>query len=78
MAKTKKAQKTLEPSGKENALQRVIAQIEKQYGQGSIMQMDEHRYARVEGIPTGALSLVGWEEPPNDAAGSGDVGWEVL
>ncbi|MEE8594516.1 MAG: 2Fe-2S iron-sulfur cluster-binding protein [Gemmatimonadota bacterium] len=28
--------------------------------------------------PTGALSLVGWEGPPNDAAGSGDVGWEVL
>jgi recombination protein RecA len=47
----------MEPSGKENALQRVIAQIEKQYGQGSIMQMDEHRYARIEGIPTGALSL---------------------
>ncbi|MHC4153496.1 MAG: recombinase RecA [Planctomycetota bacterium] len=57
MAKTKKPQKTLEPSGKENALQRVIAQIEKQYGQGSIMQMDEHRYARIEGIPTGSLSL---------------------
>ena len=28
MAKTKKAQKTVEPTGKENALQRVIAQIE--------------------------------------------------
>ncbi|GAJ24365.1 unnamed protein product, partial [marine sediment metagenome] len=38
-------------------LQRVIAQIEKQYGQGAIMQMDEHRYARIEGIPTGSLSL---------------------
>jgi len=35
----------------------VIAQIEKQYGQGAIMQMDEHRYARIEGIPTGSLSL---------------------
>ena len=57
MAKTKKAQKTVEPTGKENALQRVIAQIEKQYGQGAIMQMDEHLYARIEGIPTGALSL---------------------
>jgi len=42
---------------KEAALERVIAQIEKQYGQGSIMQMDEHRYARIEGIPTGSLSL---------------------
>ncbi|MCD6364322.1 MAG: recombinase RecA, partial [Planctomycetes bacterium] len=31
--------------------------IEKQYGQGAIMQMDEHRYARIEGISTGSLSL---------------------
>ena len=53
MGKTKKS----EPSSKEDALQRVIAQIEKQYGQGSIMQMDEHRYARIAGIATGALSL---------------------
>jgi recombination protein RecA len=43
--------------GKDAALQRVIAQIEKQYGQGSIMQMDEHAYARIEGIGTGSLSL---------------------
>ncbi len=46
-----------EATGKETALQRVIAQIEKQYGQGAIMQMDEHLYARIEGIPTGSLSL---------------------
>jgi recombination protein RecA len=60
MAKTKRTQiERLKPaaSGKENALQRVIAQIEKQYGQGAIMQMDEHRYAKIEGIPTGSLSL---------------------
>jgi recombination protein RecA len=44
-------------SGAESALQRVIAQIEKQYGRGSIMQMDEHKYAKIEGISTGALSL---------------------
>jgi recombination protein RecA len=44
-------------TGKETALQRVIAQIEKQYGQGAIMQMDEHRYAKIKGIPTGSLSL---------------------
>jgi recombination protein RecA len=53
MAKTKKS----EPAGKEGALQRVIAQIEKQYGQGAIMQMDEQSYARIVGIPTGSLSL---------------------
>ena len=46
-----------EGSSKEASLQRVIAQIEKQYGQGAIMQMDEHKYAKVEGIPTGSLSL---------------------
>jgi recombination protein RecA len=57
MAKAKKTHKTTEPTGKENALQRVIAQIEKQYGQGAIMQMDEQCYARIEGIPTGSLSL---------------------
>ncbi|MCK4291867.1 MAG: recombinase RecA [Planctomycetes bacterium] len=65
MAKTKTSQtakrkiERLRPptGGKEAALQRVIAQIEKQYGQGAIMQMDEHRYARIEGIHTGSLSL---------------------
>jgi len=57
MAKTSKPQKTSEPTGKETALQRVIAQIEKQYGQGAIMQMDEHLYARIEGINTGSISL---------------------
>jgi recombination protein RecA len=35
----------------------VIAQIEKQYGQGAIMQMDAQQYAKIEGIPTGSLSL---------------------
>ena len=69
MAKTKRIQTTSKTSkgkierlkpkstGKEDALERVIAQIEKQYGQGAIMQMDEHRYAKIEGIPTGSLSL---------------------
>jgi len=57
MAKVRKSQTTSQPAGKEDALQRVIAQIEKQYGQGAIMQMDEHRYARIQGIPTGSLSL---------------------
>ncbi|MFZ0034057.1 MAG: recombinase RecA [Sedimentisphaerales bacterium] len=46
-----------EATGKEAALERVIAQIEKQYGQGAIMQMDEHKYAKIKGIPTGSLSL---------------------
>jgi recombination protein RecA len=55
-AKMSKAKKS-EPTGKETALHRVIEQIEKEYGQGAIMQMDEHHYARIEGIPTGSISL---------------------
>ncbi len=51
-----KAKKTETPS-QGTPLERVIAQIEKQFGQGAIMQMDEHQYARIEGIPTGSLSL---------------------
>jgi len=65
MSKTKTSQQTkgdVEPlrpqaGGAETALERVIAQIEKQYGRGSIMQMDEHKYAKIESISTGALSL---------------------
>ncbi len=57
MAKTKKVETAPAATGKETALQRVIAQIEKQYGQGAIMQMDEHKYAKIEGIGTGSLSL---------------------
>jgi len=57
MARTKKVDTTPEVTSREAALQRVIAQIEKQYGQGAIMQMDEHRYAKIEGISTGSLSL---------------------
>ncbi|MBN1788579.1 MAG: recombinase RecA [Sedimentisphaerales bacterium] len=58
-AKDKKtaSQKVTKLSSKEGALERAIAQIEKQYGSGSIMQMDESKYARIEGIPTGSLSL---------------------
>ncbi len=61
MVKTKKLQKPSKAidkvTGKETALERVVAQIEKQYGQGAIMRMDEHKYAKIKGIPTGSLSL---------------------
>jgi recombination protein RecA len=57
MSKTKKAETTSKATSRQEAIQRVIAQIEKQYGQGAIMQMDEHCYAKIEGISTGALSL---------------------
>ena len=59
MAKAKKthAVSNSKTSSKGDALKNVIAQIEKQYGQGAIMQMDEHLYAKIEGIETGSLSL---------------------
>ncbi len=64
MAKTKKKAETkrqvvpLRAGGSKNdALDRAIAQIEKQYGDGSIMKMDESQHRKIEGIPTGALSL---------------------
>jgi len=57
MAKTKKVETASKATSRDDAVKRVIAQIEKQYGQGAIMQMDEHQYARIEGIDTGSLSL---------------------
>jgi len=63
MAKTKKAAAkkadttTSSTTTKGDALDRAIAQIEKQYGSGSIMKMDESTHRRIDGIPTGALSL---------------------
>jgi len=56
MAKTDKTAKKGATS-RGAALERVIAQIEKQYGQGAIMQMDERCYPKIEGISTGSLSL---------------------
>lgn len=56
-AKTKKTKPDTKVGSKADALDRAIAQIEKQYGSGSIMQMDESLYAKIEGIPTGSLSL---------------------
>jgi recombination protein RecA len=57
MAKAKKDQTVSKATSRDEAVQRVIAQIEKQYGQGAIMQMDEQHYAKIEGISTGSLSL---------------------
>ncbi len=63
MAKAKKTTKAAtaktntKATASGDALDRAIAQIEKQYGSGSIMKMDEANIAKVEGISTGALSL---------------------
>lgn len=47
----------METSGASGALDRAIAQIEKQYGSGSIMKMDESNISKIEGIGSGAISL---------------------
>lgn len=47
----------IDVAGGSEALARAIAQIEKQYGAGSIMKMDESNISKVEGISAGAISL---------------------
>ncbi len=42
---------------KREALAMAMAQIEKQYGKGSVMKLGENTHYNVESIPTGALSL---------------------
>ncbi|GAB4386452.1 MAG: recombinase RecA [Phycisphaerales bacterium] len=65
MAKTPTAQiesKTIQPNAeldkqKKQALQRAVGQIEKAFGKGAIMRLDEDAYLSIPGISTGALSL---------------------
>ncbi len=56
-AKTNKSDKKPASSGKAQALKLAIDQIEKQFGQGSIMRMGEGHKASVETITSGSLSL---------------------
>ena len=42
---------------KTQALERAVSQIEKAFGKGSIMRMDEHAYMAIPGISTGSISL---------------------
>jgi recombination protein RecA len=42
---------------KAQALDRAVSQIEKSFGKGSIMRLDEDAYLAIPGISTGALSL---------------------
>ncbi|MBL4809890.1 MAG: recombinase RecA [Phycisphaerales bacterium] len=44
-------------SQKKQALDRALAQIDKAFGKGSIMRLDEDAYNSIPGISTGALSL---------------------
>ena len=57
-AKTAKATKVSKPAEKSStALERTLAQIEKQFGEGAIMHLDASSISHVAGISTGALSL---------------------
>ena len=42
---------------KKKALEAAMAQIEKQFGKGSVMKLGEYKAMEIEAIPTGALSL---------------------
>ena len=58
MADKKKTIEAAAPaSDKRKALDTAIAQIEKDYGKGSIMRLGENAHIVVEAIPTGSLSL---------------------
>ena len=46
-----------ETSDRQKALELALAQIEKQFGKGSIMKLGAHTKVNVEVIPTGALTL---------------------
>jgi recombination protein RecA len=47
----------IEDKSKKQALDRTLAQIDKTFGKGAIMRMDEHAYLAVPGISTGSISL---------------------
>lgn len=53
----KQSKETTVPSGREEALQSALAQIEKQFGAGSIMKLGEQTHLNIETIPSGSLSL---------------------
>ena len=44
-------------AARQSALSRAVQQIEKQFGKGAVMTLDEDAKAAVDGIPTGSLSL---------------------
>jgi len=52
-----KVEVKLEDREKSQSLARTLGQIEKTFGKGSIMRLDEEAYLNVPGISTGALSL---------------------
>ena len=58
-AKTKKTTDTVAPdrSERQKALDMALAQIEKQYGKGSVMRLGENIKMNVDAVPTGSMAL---------------------
>ena len=49
---------------KQKALDAALAQIEKQFGKGSVMKLgDKGANMQIETIPTGCLSVIGYGDP---------------
>jgi recombination protein RecA len=57
VAREKKEELQQNITDRAKALELALAQIEKQFGKGSIMKLGSHVKANVEAIPTGALTL---------------------
>ncbi len=56
-SKSKKSKDTVNVFDANPDLKNTVAQIEKQFGEGSIMPLGAARAVQIEGIPTGSLSL---------------------
>jgi len=56
-AKETPSSKSSSSSDRENALETALAQIERQFGKGSIMKLGEEERVPVESIPTGSIAL---------------------
>jgi len=57
MAEQTKNEKSVETENRKKALELALAQIEKQFGKGSILKMDGKTQVDVPAIPTGSLAL---------------------
>jgi recombination protein RecA len=57
MSKAPRAASSSEDSGRTLALERALAQIERNFGKGSIMRLAEEAHAQIPGISTGSISL---------------------
>ena len=55
--KTPHKEEVKHTSDRQKALELAVAQIEKQFGKGSIMKLGSHVKADVDAIPSGALTL---------------------